>query len=159
MLDDKTFLTSVGALEAAADRLGQQTVTIQTDHLRRLLEMAERPPRTPADAWRDEDAVVATLRQMSMAEQLDAATTVGARMRFARGHAGLTLGQMARLLDRTVVEISAAERGDGGGLVALYADYCGVTLRWLETGLRQNIPVPLGSPEEVRLIASICGHF
>jgi len=42
MLDDKTFLTSVGALEAAADRLGQQTVTIQTDHLRRLLEMAER---------------------------------------------------------------------------------------------------------------------
>ncbi len=71
--------------------------------------MAERhsTPRTPADAWRDEDAVTATLRQMSMAEQLDAATTVGARMRFARGHAGLTLGQMARLLDRTVVEISA----------------------------------------------------
>ena len=42
MLDDKTFLGAVRALEAAADRLGQQTVTIQTDHLRRLLEMAER---------------------------------------------------------------------------------------------------------------------
>lgn len=47
MLDDKTFLTSVAALETAADRLGQQTVTIQTDHLRRLREMAERagPPK------------------------------------------------------------------------------------------------------------------
>ena len=49
MLDDKTFLTSVAALEAAADRLGQQTVTIQTDHLRRLREMAERAsPRQAA---------------------------------------------------------------------------------------------------------------
>lgn len=49
MLDDKTFLTSVGALEAAADRLGQQTVTVQTDHLRRLLKMAERAgPRRQA---------------------------------------------------------------------------------------------------------------
>lgn len=49
MLDDKTFLTSVAALETAADRLGQQTVTIQTDHLRRLREMAERAgPRRQA---------------------------------------------------------------------------------------------------------------
>ena len=60
MLDDKTFLTSVGALETAADRLGQQTVTIQTDHLRRLREMAGRPEVTVepidfAELFQDED--------------------------------------------------------------------------------------------------------
>jgi len=158
-MDDALFLQAARVGGEAHKRVGDVTMTVHVADWLRLLEMAERPPRTAADAWRDEDAVVATLRQMSMAEQIAAATTVGARMRFARGHAGLTLGQMARLLDRTVVEISAAERGDGGGLVALYADYCGVTLRWLETGLRQDIPVPLESPEEVRLIASICGHF
>lgn len=46
MLDDKTFLSAVRALHDAADRLGQRTVTIQTDHLRRLLELAERPEVT-----------------------------------------------------------------------------------------------------------------
>lgn len=49
MLDDKTFIGAVRALHDSADRLGQRTLTIQADHLLRLVEMAERAgPRRQA---------------------------------------------------------------------------------------------------------------
>jgi transcriptional regulator with XRE-family HTH domain len=88
------------------------------------------------------------LTMMTMEEQLDAADTIGRRMRFARGCAGLSMGDVSRGLGLTVPQVSAAERGDGAGLQAGYARLCGVSLRWLETGERTDAPAPREAPED-----------
>ena len=88
------------------------------------------------------------LTMMTMEEQLAAADTVGRRMRFARGCAGLSMGDVSRGLGLTVPQVSAAERGDGAGLQAGYARLCGVSLRWLETGERTDAPAPREAPED-----------
>lgn len=91
---------------------------------------------------------VGIVGRITIAERLRLATTPGARLRFARGFAGLTLGQAARLFDIPVPRLSDFETDSaapGGDALDAIADTYGVGLAWLRDGVLPEVELPRGA--------------
>lgn len=88
-------------------------------------------------------------------QRVDAARTLGQRMTLARQLAGLSLGQMARLLDRApgyIREIEDDVLVPRAPIVTRWANLCAVSERWLRTGELADVAVPPGTPEVAALL-------